>query len=425
MGKYTVYSGKVDQCIQAQLDIIVDKVVVNVSGVHSIILSGGFGRGEGSVLLKDGKVIPLKDYDIHIFVDEIPERNVVEATYDAIYKKLDMKNPENANFRFSEFVVDLQFKKIGDLKLLPDIANYDLKKASNVLYGNDLRSLIPWNIEDIPLSSGLRFLFEKMTGLIGHFSTDYLTKEPAEHEKNLIIYECYKTYIEIATVLCLLMGCYEPSYKLRSQLFKENFKVKLPDLYKKLPELPKLVEKATKFKLRPNFKKIDEKTVQLWDQTRKILFIVLKYYLEQYLEIEVIEIRDFSDKNLKKTMGSVYHKAFVESLAQSKLGLKNGLLISILNRIAQVYLNYIFICKIKENCSKLYIYPLFSSQSPIINIYLTSPSVLFSLGTDGKIEKDYFSLAKKNLKKLIPVPEKLSWNDLKDAYILAYKLYNQ
>lgn len=67
MGKYTVYKDeKVDVKVEADLNHIVTKVISSWNSIQSIILVGGFGRGEGSVLVQNGVIKPLNDYDLVI-----------------------------------------------------------------------------------------------------------------------------------------------------------------------------------------------------------------------------------------------------------------------------------------------------------------------------------------------------------------------
>lgn len=67
--KFT-YAGKyADRKIQDYLEIIKKEIVKNVPGVKSIILGGGFGRGEGSVEFLGKKVMPLNDFNIFVVRD--------------------------------------------------------------------------------------------------------------------------------------------------------------------------------------------------------------------------------------------------------------------------------------------------------------------------------------------------------------------
>ncbi|MCC7551737.1 MAG: hypothetical protein KO316_09685 [Methanobacterium sp.] len=426
MGKYTIYDEEiVDSKIQSQLNVILEQLLKKIPNIQSVVLAGGFGRGEGSVIINGDDVQPLKDYDIFVFLDDLPSKKIINSLNENIYNELGIRNPSNDDFKFSEFVVDIQFRNRKFLEFLPDIATVDLKKASYLLFGESINESIPWNADDIPVTSGLRLLFEKMTGLIGHFSMEYITSGFDDKKRNFIIYECYKTYVEIATSLCILMGCYESSYKKRAEIFSKNFKEKLPDLHCKLPELPDLVIEATNFKLKPKFDKFDYNMLDFWDKTRKILLIVLSYYLENYTKLELDEISDYARPELLKIISDRYHRPYLNNFLHSNLKIRNQNVISIINHFSNLYLNYRYYKELKKEFGIIFFPQVCSIKSPIIKIYLTSPLILFSIKTDGTIEEKNFQKAREKMEELIPYLEnkKLSWNNLRDAYILSYKLY--
>jgi hypothetical protein len=127
-----------------------------------------------------------------------------------------------------------------------------------------------------------------MVGLIGHFRDEYLTGHVDRAETLPLVYECYKTYVEIATALCILMGCYAPSFASRARLFRERFREGLPHLYAEVPELSDLVTKSTNFKLRPDLTYLEVDPGALWDQTTTVLGKVLRFYLNSCLEMMMI-----------------------------------------------------------------------------------------------------------------------------------------
>ena len=61
---------KANPQIQKYLQVIVDTIVSQIPQTQSIILAGGFGRGEGSVIIKNKQAIPLNDFDIYIITNQ-------------------------------------------------------------------------------------------------------------------------------------------------------------------------------------------------------------------------------------------------------------------------------------------------------------------------------------------------------------------
>mgnify|MGYP001609228625 CR=1 FL=1 len=70
MGKYTDFNEKVDDYIKKNyLDKIVASFVRDCKPI-SIILFGGFGKGEGSLQVTDGKPVPFNDFDLYIVTEK-------------------------------------------------------------------------------------------------------------------------------------------------------------------------------------------------------------------------------------------------------------------------------------------------------------------------------------------------------------------
>src|SRR5665647_813942 len=117
MGKFTVYDDKwIDEQIQAQLDVIVRNITATVRDRDiSIYVSGGFGRGEGSIVVSEDRATPLKDYDIYILSDQQIPLNVCKLIENKVFKELGLPNPENELFKFSQFVIDITPKTIVNL----------------------------------------------------------------------------------------------------------------------------------------------------------------------------------------------------------------------------------------------------------------------------------------------------------------------
>jgi len=423
MGKFTKYDEpQIDHQIESQLRNIIDIIRENVPNVRSILLSGSFGRGEGSVEIVNNKVTPLKDFDIYVIVNKIPS----QSCKDLLNKKisLNLGLPVNPTSKFAGFHVDVSFYTEFLLRSYPDIVRWELKHASLLRYGEDARFIIPWKIEDIPLFNGLRFLFEKATGLTAYFSNEYVINGSIGEEKSkLLIYECYKTYVEIVSVLCLAMGCYEPSYKTRLALFRKKIKQELPDLYKKAPKLEEYAAKGTEFKLKPRFGNVEENISELWFQTRDTLCEVLKYYFRKSLNVEVNSFTA-SYEELRKAMAYQYYKPFVRALLAT-LGFHNEFLTKTMNQLFLMYQKLGTVLRLVRKERTLYLRPIFQLQSPLMTVYLTSILVLLSLKRSGEVDAYYSQEALKNLSKVIPLKTErvTSWNDLRDLYVKAYEMH--
>jgi len=70
MGKYSVLTDPAaDAVVEAELDIVIAEIV-RYFGEHlcAILLTGGFGRGEGSIVETSEGYRPINDYDMILVV---------------------------------------------------------------------------------------------------------------------------------------------------------------------------------------------------------------------------------------------------------------------------------------------------------------------------------------------------------------------
>lgn len=420
MGRFTKYDvDNIDFQIQSQLDLIVHTIVdILQKNVVAIILAGGFGKGEGSIKFVGERILPLRDYDIMVVVKKTPNNETVGRLYQQIYKNTGTKSRLS---RFSDFVVDLLITTKNGIRNFPDIYTYEIKVASQLLYGEDVRKDIPWEIKDIPLSSGWRFLFEKITGLIGHFPQQYFTDGHIDqHKHELLIYECYKTYMEIATSLTLLMGCYTPSFSARADAFKSNYHRKLPTLYEILPELPATVEKTTKFKLNPDFEKLNENSLDLWFRTRDDLITVAKFYLNKYLNVNITDFSQ-SEQALVYGLRNKYFEPVAKALCNNFLKTNKTFAIGAANSSLQLLYNLEYIFDFKKNRKmpvKILRYPF---NSITVRLHAIAPQVILSIRRDGHINLHNFESAKRSLLSLLPYAPITSFEDLRTAYLASYR----
>jgi len=426
-GIYTHYGASwIDKQIDLKLRIIVNTVLKNVPRVKSIFLAGGFGKGEGSVEVRpDGDVKCLRDFDIVVIVDRIPDETTQQRLHSSIYKSLGLLDPEGNLFRFSKFVVGVYFRRKDDL-IYPDIWFYDLKSASRLLYGEDVRNLIPWGKKDVPLSSGLRILLEKVCGLLGAFSYRG-TNELSEEQRKTLIFECYKTFIEICTALCILAGKYEPRYATRANIFEDFFFDEFPDFVQAIPDLPKKVRQYTAFKLKPDFTKICEDPIELWFSARDSLGKALCLYLRRYLILNTSEWADLPKQ--MKIVARQYYKPFLKPFMNKKMRGSNKIMLDIASFLYNALTNLEYAIIVTRNIGRLYLRPLSRFHiSPSLKFFPSGIMILFSLNRDGTLNRELLKKAMYELRHCIPVNistlDRSGWDALRRYFLKAYNLYS-
>lgn len=393
MNNYTIHNNqKINEQIHARLMDIVQFILVRIPDIYSIILTGGFGKGEGSIKIINGDVIPLRDFDfVIIFHDKIPYNKIIKI-------KKEINNiTENlildpSKYQYSqEFSIDISATTLHNINLFPDVITYDLKN-SIVLYGEDIRSLILWLKHDIPLRSGARLLFQKSTALIGIISQkDIENRRDYTDDNQSFIRETSKIYIEIGSVLCIIMKKYESPCAKRLEILQIHFEREFPELKEKIPDLFTKIQNSTYYKLDPQNHPILEDPILFWFKARSDLEIIIKFFFRIYLNITADDWISFT-YSLEKKMTQYYYDPLLKKVFKRIiLWLPNCILI---------FINILF--NIIENLKstviipneKFYSIPIIGGISaPSIKLFSICPLILFSINQNGSYNDEYIKCA--------------------------------
>ena len=121
--KYTQFP-KADILVQKYLDIFIKTIRESVPELKAIILSGGFGRGEGAIEFINKKPRLINDIDIYLITKKQLSDNFLEELGKKCSKligKGGLEYPENYNMKFdfdTFFNVDLRCVTYNKLKYL-------------------------------------------------------------------------------------------------------------------------------------------------------------------------------------------------------------------------------------------------------------------------------------------------------------------
>lgn len=418
MAKYTVYSQPwVDKQIQKHLNLAIEIIKRKIKGIVSIILVGGFGRGEGSVKLIDQKMIPLNDYDFYVIL-----KNGLKVSELAAQRLMSEIEKEAGTSGFSSyeksaksFYFDIRFlnlKKIA--KLPPFIKYYEMKHASYVLSGQDIRDLIPdYKAQDLPISEGLRFMLNRLASISLWGPMDLiLKKELAEWHRDTLLYDISKAYLEIGTCLSQLTGVYQPTYQGRLRELKKVLKN---------PALLNRIAYYTELKLKPDYKQIHD-YINRWFSARDDLLIAIDFVLKRAFSIDSFE--QFLPGLTKK-----YFKPYLRIILKNRLGIKkNKVFLPLFNCLAQFYLSIVWFFRVAKFKKKPYWPILLHWRDPGIKIYNASILIVSSINRKGEINLEKLKSGIKLLKKTYPVEIEGrigldNFQQIMDAYINAWKLY--
>jgi len=414
----------IDETIQQHMEIIVDELVKAVSHIDSIVLSGGFGHGEGCVRrLPNGKYLPMNDYDVYVFSDaEIPY-DLFQGLRKRVQDKIDLEEKHH------RIRVDIKFIRTSKLTLLlPDMWSYELKSA-RVIWGKDLRNLIPLEKEDVPLTVGLNTLLLTAGDLITYFEPQYLDEEIPLEVAETLDYSCTRAFLQVCLALLLLGGFYESYYSRRAELFSKHYTNSFPELSAILPDLPQKVRYHTNLRLRSvNFG--PKHPIKLWFEARNVLKYALWYFVCRILGKPFNIEQDFVELLVKngRKLASFYFEPYLR-YALRRIGVPSApTLLKILMPAVHAYENLRYVRNCSYNTRKVFFSPLPRLQSPLMNIYLSFVLLLLSVEEDGReVRKGPLREAYRLMKSMFPCKYMVdnkweTWRSIRDACSSAFKV---
>jgi len=260
VGKYTVYDNSaVDAAVEQDLREIIARIVEELP-VISIVLIGGFGRGEGGVLLSSDGVQPVNDYDLLL---------VVEDGFCADLGILSRELAGIVNIR----LIDLIPRQNSLLATLPATQfNFDFKYGGMVLWGANVLDRIPaYRPEEVLPESGKSLLLNRLVCAIECYSKDFERHGVAGEAAFFLVNQTSKVILACVEALLIKAGSYHHSYQKRQEIFSIEFPEK--------KALQALVQTATDFKLRPS-EKITFDPVVYWQEAMCQYLEVMADYFE-------------------------------------------------------------------------------------------------------------------------------------------------
>lgn len=229
---YTAHrSQDIDSYIHNHLSIIVEAIRRELPCVSAVVLVGGFGRGEGSVLVENGRILPVNDYDL-VLATSLP---------------CDQSHLINLATRLAQQIgirhIDLIPIPITDFGSLPPSQfNYDMKYGGRVLWGEDVLSMMPPIAPaTIPLSDGGRLLINRAVCLLEGFPDSRSMGDVTS--RFFSFNQTAKVVLACGEALLVQAGRYTHSYARRNVVVHE--------LFADRTEFCSLHETAVRFKLWP------------------------------------------------------------------------------------------------------------------------------------------------------------------------------
>lgn len=411
--KYTT-SKEADKKIKKDMKIICKEILKKIKEVDSVILTGGFSRGEGAVKIENGKIFPYNDYDIQIISKEKISKEEIDKISNEISRKLGYKGIINfypfkkENQKAKEnFYIDLKCNHPKELKkMLLKIRTYELKNYSKILYGKDLRHLISnYNLKDIPLSEGAKLLLDRMSQMIEYYST----KE--KYEKEFLTYIIQQAYAAICTSLLLLSGKYQIGYKKSARIFKKNYKEDFPELCNEIPDLDKKIEEFINWKLDP--KKPKKNAEEEWFMARKNILEVSKYFFSKFLNKKIETTEELSNTILN--MRKEFYLPYLRNIIKNKIGIDIKGFSCLLLPLISMFLKLKYSKRLKKLGVRKF---LFFSKSPELIIFSSLIYIISSIDKN-EVNEEMLKKGQRLLRKVYPSKGK-NWEEISLEYANAY-----
>ncbi|MFQ6099697.1 MAG: hypothetical protein ACE5OS_00470 [Anaerolineae bacterium] len=164
---YTLYdTPEIVATIEADLAFILSEIRAVVPDMVALILAGGFGRGEGSVIAQDGRVVPVNDYDVHVITHS---RNP-----GVDWAGLEQRLAAHIGVRW----VDIEYTPRRKLRRLRGQQyGFDLKYGGRVLWGepNILEEIPPFTAREIRPREVEKLFFTRLWCFLGPVVLDART----------------------------------------------------------------------------------------------------------------------------------------------------------------------------------------------------------------------------------------------------------
>lgn len=378
MGIYTIYDIEdIDQNIQKKLDYIVDRILefIGSHNILAIILTGGFGRGEGGVVLENQKIRLINDLDINIICKASKYRSVVS------------KSRKDLEPFAQKLAAEVEIKQV-DLGIIHPakfyfmtnkVSSYEYRHGHKILYGkidikNKIKEIKP---EELPITDGAQYFLTRGSGMIIPALTFYKTYHVLKRYRENFYIELNKAILAMGDALLLLNRKYRCSYKERLTFIGLIYFGGIPNG----EVIKRLYKEALKWKLKPEFEwHGDKKEIERWFYIRDLfsdffLWFENKRLNRQYLSWfnYISDIYSIQDE---------FGIPFIRKL-HARLGFKHG----------------------KKN---------FPAKLAIM------PAILFSLNRDFTFNGTLIESAQRNLENYYKVYSELDWFDVAKNYLRIF-----
>jgi predicted nucleotidyltransferase len=374
----------VNKAVSHNLRILSQEIVRRLPDVLSIYLTGSYAASEGTVVIEDNDIKLLSDYDLVIITKEkASTANLCKKSFPNLKNIYEMPGHP----MFEVFI----WRRSELSKLSPTKFLYDFKSAK-CIYGTEISASLPrFSASKIPISEGIRLVFNRAFGALVPFSPSMLNENPSVRKRRHLTFESVKLILGLCDALLITQGTYFTAPKKDTKKFLEELYSRFPQSTAGDPEIDDLIELALEYRIRPSVD-IEQKALDLWFGSQSFLLMVLGVFFERLYRIK--------QSSLEEAIGR-----FVELNPQS------------------FFLNGILSFNILKKHKRLYPQTLY--RKPTNALLALDLLLLFSIDRKGKFDMNLLELARDLLAKHIGIrvddknPSRL-WHVLKQYAVENY-----
>ena len=207
MGIYTILdNNEIDMEVQRILNAAIREIRNAVDAI-AIILTGSFGRGEGTFISQNNRFALSSDFEICVVAKGFKNRETCKILTEKLSKQLCAEI--SVAWVTPERIVKNKNGNATFGKSYPSILTYELKSGSKVLYGEDVLSQNRTDPTIIPLWEGLKLLFNRMA--------ESLVEQPSLEAQLYSEKWINKTLLACGDILLLDKKLYHYSYNERGR----------------------------------------------------------------------------------------------------------------------------------------------------------------------------------------------------------------
>lgn len=281
MQRYTYYGNtQLENLITGHLDLIRQRVLDTLEGkILAIILSGGYGRGEGAVYYQEDQETVFNDYDLFVVTDKIPWYQLKKHRHQlaAIARELS----DEIGIEVDLYLITKKAFARQPFTLM----NYEMQKKSITIYGDPRAiELLPAYTQRIPLAEGTRLLLNR--GILLLYCKRYFFKHEQidASQRQIMIKYIIKAILAMGDSYLIAIDRYDYSYLKKAEIFRA-----LPDSdYRLFKDLVENYLLAVEFKLKVDYTLYENTNLPLWlFHTISLFETYLYWYEEKRLGVQI------------------------------------------------------------------------------------------------------------------------------------------